>query len=353
MKNPKLILTDKFILIAVIISVAVSLLIHFPELIAIFDFQNKDILFSEIPGVDLMSEIIFTFISLMLLFGFNSLVFHFNTAGATIGWKKTLLSFFLTWILSNIFATAFVYLHHTFHIPAIDASIHHYLHPLRDFIITCIVTGSSYIIYLIRRQQQVVIENQQLTAENNLSQYKTLKNQLNPHMLFNSLNTLRSLVREDENKAQNYIQELSRVLRYTLQDNDAQRVTLREEMEFVSAYTFLMKMRYEDNLLFDIQINKRSEDCYLPPMAVQMLVENAIKHNEISDRNPLTISIYSDDRQGITVSNAIQQKRNSSPGTGIGLVNLAKRYQLLFQQNIDIKKNKDFTVHLPLIENIP
>ena len=105
--------------------------------------------------------------------------------------------------------------------------VHHYLHPLRDFIITCIVTGSCYMIHLLRKSQQVLVENQQLRTENLVNQYEALKNQLNPHMLFNSLNTLRSLIRETPDKAQDYLQELSRVLRYTLQENESQSVTLR------------------------------------------------------------------------------------------------------------------------------
>lgn len=113
----------------------------------------------------------------------------------------------------------------------------------------------------------------------------------NPHMLFNSLNTLQSLVRESPEKAQNYIHELSRVLRYTLQENDTHTVTLREEMDFVEAYIFLMKMRYEDNLSFVIEVDAHWMDYCLPPLSIQTLVENAIKHNEISNRKPLTVEI--------------------------------------------------------------
>lgn len=171
---------------------------------------------------------------------------------------------------------------------------------------------------LVRRQQLVLIENEQLQAENIRNQYEVLKNQLNPHMLFNSLNTLRSLVRENQDKAQDYIQELSRVLRYTLQSNESQSVSLREEMEFASAYIFLLKMRFENNLQFDIQIAKSFEDYRLPPMAVQVLIENAVKHNEISDLKPLTIHIVTNNEGYLSVSNDIQPKRTAASGTGIG-----------------------------------
>ena len=299
--------------------------------------------------MDVANEVWFTFLSLLLLFAINTRLFHFNQASIKITGTKILLSFILTWILNNLLGQFFVFLHNTLDIPAIDAMVHHYLHPLRDFIISCLVTSSCYIIYLIRRQQQVSVENEQLQAENIRNQYEVLKNQLNPHMLFNSLNTLQSLVRENQNKAQDYIQELSRVLRYTLQSNDSQSVSLREEMDFASAYIFLLKMRFENNLQFDIQINKSFETYHLPPMAIQVLIENAVKHNEISNRKPLTIHISTDTEGFLAVSNTIQPKWTATPGTGIGLVNLAKRYRLLFKQDIQITEDKEFTVRIPLI----
>lgn len=348
--NIKAIKKDKYVLSTVIISVAVAVLIHFPESVSLFDGFESHTLFPGMKFMDVANEIMFTFLSLLLLFVINTRLFHFNQASIKITATKIILSFVITWILSNLLGQVFVFLHKTFDIPAIDAMVHHYLHPLRDFIMACLVTSSCYIIYLIRRQQQVLIENEQLQAENIRNQYEVLKNQLNPHMLFNSLNTLRSLVRENQDKAQDYIQELSRVLRYTLQSNEFQSVSLREEMEFVSAYIFLLKMRFENNLLFDIQINKSFEDYRLPQMAVQVLVENAVKHNEISNRRPLTIHIMTDVQGSLCVSNDIQPKRTATPGTGIGLVNLTKRYRLLFKQDIQITEDKEFTVCIPLIK---
>ena len=122
-------------------------------------------------------------------------------------------------------------------------------------------------------------------------------------------------------------------------------------MDFVSAYIFLLKMRFEDNLFFDIRIDKRYESYLLPPMAVQMLIENAVKHNEISNRRPLTIRICTESDR-LIVSNPVQPKLTASAGTGIGLANLAKRYTLLYKQEIQITENENFTVCIPLISNI-
>lgn len=342
---------NRYTLFILIVSISVATLIHFPELVSLFDVFESQTLFPGMRPADVASEVFFTFISLVILFEVNILLFHFNQPAVKITWQKMILSLILTWILSSLLGKCFVFLHHTFDIPAIDAMVHHYLHPLRDFIITCTVSGSCYISYLIRRQQEVVIENQQLQAENILDQYEALKNQLNPHMLFNSLNTLRSLVREDQDKAQEYIQELSRVLRYTLQGNDSKSVFLKDEIEFVSAYIFLLKMRFEDNLSFDIGIDNKYGNYYLPPMAVQMLIENAVKHNEISDKRPLNIRIYTEGEE-LIVTNPVQPKLTATTGTGIGLANLAKRYYLLYKREIQISENEQFTIRIPLISSV-
>lgn len=340
---------DKYVLAVVVISVVVAFLTHFPELISLFDHSGQNSLFSGMSMADVANEILFTFVSLLILFAMNTVLFGFNRPMARITWGKMILSFVLTGFASNLLGQGFVFLHHQFDIPAIDAMVHHYLHPLRDFIITCIVTGSCYMIHLIRKSQLVSVENEQLRSENLVNQFEALKNQLNPHMLFNSLNTLRSLIRETPDKAQDYLQELSRVLRYTLQGNECMSVTLREEMEFVSAYNFLLKMRYEDNLEFDIRIEEEAETLQLPPMSVQLLIENAVKHNEISNRHPLVIRVCTTGKQ-LTVSNPIQRKKTASGGLQIGLANLAKRYSLLFKEEIEVREdNNTFIVTIPLI----
>lgn len=340
---------DKYLFSLLIISVMVAFLIHFPELVSLFDVLEQNHLFPGMKMMDVANEVFFTFVSLVLLFALNTVMFGFNRSSARITWQKMVLSFVFTWIVNNMLGQVFVYLHHQFNIPAIDAMVHHYLHPLRDFIMACIVTGSCCMIHLIRKTQRVQMENQQLHAENLLNQYEALKSQLNPHMLFNSLNTLRSLIREAPDRAQDYLQELSRVLRYTLQENISRSVTLREEMEFVHAYIFLLKMRYEDNLLFDITLEADAESRTLPPMSVQLLIENAVKHNEISNRHPLTICV-SAGTDSLVVSNPIQRKLTTSRGTGIGLANLSKRYHLLCREEIEVKEENDtFIVTIPLI----
>ncbi|WP_277464728.1 histidine kinase [Parabacteroides sp. PF5-6] len=334
----------------VIISVAVSFLIHIPELIDLLGGLENHNVFPGIQTLEVINEIFFSFVALLFLFWLTTVVFRFNETTAKISWQKLILSFLLCWLASTLLSNAFYHLHQSFDILAVQSTAHHYLHPIRDFIISGVVTGSCYIIYITRRQQKILLENQQLKLENILSQYESLKSQLNPHMLFNSLNTLRSLIREEPVKAQNYTQELSNVLRYMLQENDSKHTTLARELEFIEGYTFLLEMRYEDNLVFEIETDKHFNSHLLPPMSLQVLIENAVKHNEISNRHPLRVSIRTTDDGMLHVCNPRQPKRTDSSGTGIGLDNLVKRYHLLFDKEITIDRNeKTFCVSIPLI----
>ena len=350
---------NKYFLVVNAISIMVALLIHSPEMMDLSNLSGEAALSPTVveqrrlfPGIiwaDVLNEIAFTYLSLLFLFYLNERLFRFNDGEAEVGWGKLAGSFALTWLVNSLLGKGYVFLHQMTDLPAIDAMLHHYLHPLRDFLVSCVVTGTGYLSHLNRKSQRVTIENQQLRTENVVNQYEALKSQLNPHMLFNSLNTLYALIRESPDKARSYLSELSKVLRYTLQDNGSHAVALRDEMAFVQSFIYLLKMRYEENLMFDIQVAPEALGHKLPPMAIQMLLENAVKHNEISDRHPLTIHITADERQ-VTVSNHRQPKRNSDAGIGIGLSNLAKRYRLLFRKEIEIREENDcFTIILPLI----
>ena len=216
---------------------------------------------------------------LLLLFFLNIKLMMPSHPVADLGWRRVAITFVITLVVCNLLGKGFVYLHQHFEVPAITAMLHQYLHPLRDILIACIVTGTCYLDYQNQRSRRMLLENEQLRTENLVNQFEALKSQLNPHMLFNSLNTLYSLIRESPDKAQNFLQELSRVMRYTLHDNLSHTVTLNEEMSFVRSYIYLLQMRYEDNLDFDINIPQELLQRQVPPMAVQMLVENAVKYN--------------------------------------------------------------------------
>jgi LytS/YehU family sensor histidine kinase len=163
---------------------------------------------------------------------------------------------------------------------------------------------------------------------------------------------LKTLITEAPETAQNYINNLSKALRYTLQSNEKQLVTLKEEIEFTESYLFLIKLRFDQNLTVISKINELYLGLRLPPLTIQTLVENAVKHNEISKRKPLTITIETNDNSKLSVRNNIQKKITEEHGPGIGLTNLSKQFQILFNSDITISNEaNEFRVEIPLIDS--
>jgi len=194
------------------------------------------------------------------------------------------------------------------------------------------------------------IEAEQLRTEKMASQYQSLKDQLNPHFLFNSLNVLSSLVYEDADKSAAFIQKLSKIYRYVLEVQKEEIVELSKELDFARNYLELQKIRFEDNLQFMIKVNSE-KDFFLPPLSLQLLLENAIKHNIASKENPLIIEIRQEDNE-LWISNTLQPKLTlPETSTGVGLENIRMRYQLLSSKNIEVTQTEnDFNVRLPLLK---
>jgi sensor histidine kinase YesM len=221
---------------------------------------------------------------------------------------------------------------------------------MRDFSFMVVVLLVTKLLQTLYERNNIRVENEALRAENITTHYEALKSQLDPHFMFNSLNTLQSLIGTDANKAQDYVQELSQVLRATLQNKEV--VTLEQELQGVHAYCNLMQIRYGDNLKFDFKIESRYLPCLVLPLSVQGLVENAIKHNVISAKQPLKVSFVTDDAGCLKVANPIQPKIMEESGNGIGLANLAERYRLKWNVEVKIMDDgKFFEVTLPLISS--
>jgi len=193
-------------------------------------------------------------------------------------------------------------------------------------------------------------ENEVLKQENLKSQLESLKNQVNPHFLFNSLNTLISIIDDEPETAKNYTQNLSQVYRYILQAKEKDLVSLKEELEFTKAYDYLLKIRYGDNLHFQLDIPTEYLHFKTPTLVLQMLVENAIKHNVISQSKPLTIRIFVDEMNILIVSNNYQPKKLNIESDKVGLKNIADRFRILEGKEIEVIQNEAyFRVKLPLI----
>lgn len=190
------------------------------------------------------------------------------------------------------------------------------------------------------------LKNQQIRT-----QFEVLQNQMSPHFLFNSLNTLTTLIAENQKTAIDFTQTLSEVYRYILQNKEKELVRLSEELVFSKSYVYLLQMRYPQNLNVNFSIDPKLEQRYIAPLTLQMLIENAIKHNAISKTDPLQIDIYVDKGDVLVVKNNLQLKKTLEKSTKTGLANIRKRYEFLGQRQIDvITSQKNYMVVVPLIE---
>lgn len=204
-------------------------------------------------------------------------------------------------------------------------------------------------IYFYKQWKHSLLEQEILKKENIRSQFEMLKNQVNPHFLFNSLNTLSAIIPENQKQAVEFVSNLSDVYRYSLNLKEKDTVTLRQELDFLDSYIYLNQVRFGDNLIVQKNVAAELMDKSVVPKGLQILIENAIKHNVISKANPLTISIVANG-EGVTVQNNLQLK-NSVESTGIGLSNLFARYSALNHHRTVEISNEDnyFTVFLPFI----
>ena len=201
-----------------------------------------------------------------------------------------------------------------------------------------------------QEKQRILLENETLKMEQLQALHQTLKQQVDPHFLFNSLNTLQSLVKQNAGQSLQFIKELSSVYRYMLVRRNKNTVTLREEIDFLNSYLYLLQIRFGNGLQTSIKIPDDEYTAVIPVYTLQLLAENAIKHNAITIQTPLLLSIYTKDNC-LVVSNNILAKKHKSSASGIGLQNIQNRFRLLFQEEISIQLKDDrFTVLLPLIK---
>lgn len=243
-----------------------------------------------------------------------------------------------------------------FHPGRIVAVFQANLHPMDYMVVLmkclfmfAVVSLYSRIYALMRQREAMIVENERLKNEYMTTRYNMLVGQINPHFFFNSLNSLSMLVRErDEQRALEYIEQLSYTFRYIIQNGQSTTMTLAEEMEFARAYIYVFKIRYADKLFFDIDIDERYGNWTLPALSLQPLIGNAVKHNSITTRNPLHVKIYTE-ADMLVISNRKQPKLENEPSTGIGLENLRSRWHIITGRDIEVLDTEhEFTVRLPL-----
>jgi len=219
-------------------------------------------------------------------------------------------------------------------------------------VINLLITATLEAIIWFKRNQEAKVIAQKLETENTQIRFETLKGQLNPHFLFNSLNVLSSLVGTDNDKAQQFIDEFSLIYRYTLDVIDKRIVELEEEIKFVKAYLYLQKIRFDEAFDYNITIESGKLDKFLPALSLQTVLENCFKHNKATRESPLQIKIYNEENY-IFVVNNIQSKNSRIDSKKVGLSNLKKRYNLLWEIEPEFRiTEKEYIAKLPLIEPV-
>lgn len=206
-------------------------------------------------------------------------------------------------------------------------------------------------IYFMNELRKSVEEKEMLKRESLKAQLNALKTQVNPHFLFNNLNTLSSIIPDNPRQAVDFVQQLSKVYRHILEVKDEQSILLKDELDVVRAYAFLLQTRFGDNLGITINVPDDKLEKKIVPLSLQILMENAIKHNIVSSDKPLQIDVFAQNGR-LVVSNTLQKKNQINESTGIGLDNIRNRYKLLGEKQVEVTENgSNFTVSIPLIEN--
>jgi two-component system LytT family sensor kinase len=206
--------------------------------------------------------------------------------------------------------------------------------------------------YVVERLKESMLENNNLKQQAMQHEFDSLKNQVNPHFLFNCFNTLSSLINEDKEKADVFLNELSKVYRYLLRSNEDGLSTVENEIKFIRSYYGLLKTRHGEAVQMTIEIDKRYHPYLLPSLTLQLLVENVVKHNQLAKAHPLVIEIFTTAGNKLVVNNNLQRRTVKAPSNKVGLDNIKAKYELLKQPGFQVMEDgKNFTVVLPLIWN--
>lgn len=218
-----------------------------------------------------------------------------------------------------------------------------------SFLIAMIVALLFYAAYYYKYYKEKQVKEQKIIAGSASARFDALKNQLDPHFLFNSLNVLTSLIDEDPHQAQNFTTSLSKVYRYVLEQKNKDLVTVDEELKFARTYVRLLKMRFEDSIIFDIPDHSSQPDAKIVPLSLQLLLENAVKHNVVTSSRPLHIKVFEQNGM-LVVSNNLQEKQVVKKSSGVGLQNIKQRYNILTDREVIIEKTEsDFRVFIPML----
>ncbi|MEH6704986.1 2TM domain-containing protein [Galbibacter orientalis] len=220
---------------------------------------------------------------------------------------------------------------------------------LGPMLIALVVSLIFTAFFFYKNKQESKVKEQKVIAGRATAQFDALKNQLDPHFLFNSLNVLTSLIEENPRGAQKFTTSLSKVYRYVLEQKSKELVTVEEEINFANTYISLLRTRFEDSIVFNISETLINKEAKVVPLSLQLLLENAVKHNQVNPKNPLEITI-TEEHNYLIISNNLQPKSVLKSSVGVGLSNIKQRYHLLTTRDVVIEKNAThFKVKIPML----
>lgn len=330
------------------------------SLILVIVFFSLEFIFGRMFSLDikLVQEIGYYFLYGVVLTAVNSL--FFNYLNTNVNWTNkqkyriiigttgciiiTMITIFLLRILQNV----------VFEGKTLQDFLEgeHFSFYYVSLLITMVVTLFYHTIYFYKQSQENKVKEQKIIASNASAQFESLKNQIDPHFLFNSLNVLSSLIEENQDSAQKFTTSLSKIYRYVLEQKDKELVTVEEELNFAKTYMNLLKMRFENSISYSLpDLNLHSELAMgkVVPLALQLLLENTIKHNVVSEQKPLHIAIEIKNNE-LIISNNLQKKEVLSDRKGVGLQNIVDRYAMLTDRNVLVtEKNDNFSVSIPIL----
>ena len=218
-----------------------------------------------------------------------------------------------------------------------------------SLLITLVVSLFFHAIYFYKKSQEKKVKQQKIIAGTASAQFESLKNQIDPHFLFNSLNVLSSLIEEHPENAQRFTTSLSKIYRYVLEQKDKELVSVAEELTFAKTYMNLLKMRFENSLFYELPQEVSNPDAKVVPLSLQLLLENTVKHNVVSEQKPLYIRIEIIDNN-LVIENDLQKKEVLGDRKGVGLQNIINRYGILTHRKVQIEETKNiFSVSLPIL----
>lgn len=303
---------------------------------------------------ELFSTFVFSALMAMVLYSASTVISNFlekKLPWREHGAKRFIVQLTIIIVTTILLSSVVTYLYFYFVMQCTETDIKKFVFDviIIALIVNVIVNAISEAIFLFKQWKAALFNAEKLKQENLQSQFAALKNQVNPHFLFNSLNTLATIIPENSNQAVEFVQKLSSVYRYLLQYKDDETVELKTELDCIDAYFFLQKIRFGDNLQVAINIASIYKSKQIPPLTLQILVENAIKHNIISKLKPLRVDIYIDDAGMLVTKNNLQKKKSVESSTHIGLQNLINRFGYLFNKTVDIiETEEEFIVKVPL-----